>query len=1233
AQGSEWTARVVLNVHAAGLLIGRGGKRIKMLQEDSGAQMQFFQGTDAPKGFGEEALQDPRIYTCQDRLVELRGPPVELQDGLELLLSELARVPEALAPRCAQLLVPEDLKEECCEEALKFGASRANLGAALGDGERLLALEGDTAAVRGSAAVAVTAMLCRRLWKPGQPPPSYRRREAPRSDSEPRPALPSPLFASAEKAAQLLPWSLGKPSLGDPPHQKEEEKPTNYAAAERKAEPRHEHLGEPSRALHVLLPYAAVDAWVTTGLLAALARAFKLKIDVDTCRIPSAPFQVRVSLTGSTGYLGLVLLQLQSHLFFWDELASDKASADASQEEVAAIPTLELTDVSSLKHVLHQTGLPWTMQKILHDGRELADAAKLESPMDVQLVLMSPADPDTVDSRYCETPLTTAARRGRLDIVGRLLEAWSFKTVSDKFAGIMSSLLRASSDGSADSIRVFFETGIKTGWTNTHSLRAFLNQASDMGNVAVVRLLLDAGEGWVAQPLTSKLFTTSLSHASCKGNLEILGLLLGARADPLRLETGCTAISCAASKGNLEVLHTLLEFQHGKNDDRLSDRLGCALLEAAGTGHEDAVQCLLQSGADKDFGSIRYEMETALFRAADKGHVKVVQVLLDAKAQTDRKTKLGMTALLVVCSAKPNLQIARLLLEAEADVDQADADGNSCLILASTVAGPGSVEASRHNGDSSFGFLVKGKEGVGIGVQQTAAELLEGPLRARLQYQVGIAPKLQFDAASVGGSFPAPLTDPERAHIEATGASRSCLCCSLERDNLQLVMVAGVRSVGRLAMLAASLAQGAWATVAASGEGFPQAAVKASGKNSLLALPTTLTGIVLVVIEPLCGWLLTLGHIFFEAWGSAIEHLKEPVLEASWAGILTGPREEVEARSTEASPRRKAAAAYDAQSGATRKVILARGKIPVLGAVPEPPVSRKRGLSWVSRPAEAKAAAEAVPEVESVHNDEEAIAMASRLTQFFALLPELEFAQALQSLVVQASMCGLWRRGVLLPSNEDGQTRWLRNFSWPELFAFVHERLPIEMRFRLWRPLGMSWVGGAPELLAEALELGADPEALVLASVRRRRTVLDEWEAKKLPPAIGIPSDLATPRLLLPPADALAVEAQRRQELAALGVDIEVWAPADVEVPKMVPIHHRMRMGTRKAKGGETAKSAEKPAETAETPSAETAAPAEPEMKRRRGKAPPADAPRLPLQECRQDGKAQPTNRAARKGA
>ncbi|CAE7331912.1 unnamed protein product [Symbiodinium sp. CCMP2592] len=313
-----------------------------------------------------------------------------------------------------------------------------------------------------------------------------------------------------------------------------------------------------------------------------------------------------------------------------------------------------------------------------------------------------------------------------------------------------------------------------------------------------------------------------------------------------------------------------------------------------------------------------------------------------------------------------------------------------------------------------------------------------------------------------------------------------------------------------------------------------------------------------VVIEPLCGWLLTLGHIFFE------EHLKEPVLEVQWAlGWML----------VEAFKQRR------------------HEEKPQPSAAPEPPVSRKRGLSWVSRPAETKSPAEALPEVESVHNDEEAIAMASRLTQFFALLPKIpgKHGAPMLSLALESvAESGLWRRGVLLPSNEDGQTRWLRNFSWPELFAFVHERLPIEMRFRLWRcslqicvsspalaplaeiPFALASAAaeappGAPELLAEALELGVSAVLSSATDAQKACSVenLDqklmpseyipgqvqsiEPNAKKLPPAIGIPSDLATPRLLLAPAetsvsreaDALAVEAQRRQELAALGVDIE----------------------------------------------------------------------------------------------
>ncbi|CAL1144236.1 unnamed protein product [Cladocopium goreaui] len=125
--GSEWTANLVMSPHAAGLLIGRGGKKIKLLQEDSGVRVQVH---ELPNG---------------ERALELAGPPVELQDGLELLIAELARMPDALAPKAAQMLVPEEFAEDCAAEALKYGASAVMDPKFLLPGENLLMIEGSTA--------------------------------------------------------------------------------------------------------------------------------------------------------------------------------------------------------------------------------------------------------------------------------------------------------------------------------------------------------------------------------------------------------------------------------------------------------------------------------------------------------------------------------------------------------------------------------------------------------------------------------------------------------------------------------------------------------------------------------------------------------------------------------------------------------------------------------------------------------------------------------------------------------------------------------------------------------------------------------------------------------------------------------------------------------------------------------------------------------------------------------
>lgn len=353
-----------------------------------------------------------------------------------------------------------------------------------------------------------------------------------------------------------------------------------------------------------------------------------------------------------------------------------------------------------------------------------------------------------------------------------------------------------------------------------------------------------------------------------------------------------------------------------------------------------------------------------------------------------------------------------------------------------------------------------------------------------------------------------------------------------------------------------------------------------------------------VVIEPLCGWLLSLGHIFFE------EHLKEPVLEVQWAlGWMLVEAFKQRRRDPEEVERPK-----------------------------EPP--KKRGLSWVTRPANKQKPVD-VPEVNPrEQEDAEAIAMASRLTQFFALLPKLpgKHGAPMLSLALESvAESGLWRRGVLLPHNEDGQTRWLRNFSWPELFNFVHERLPTEMRFRLWRcslqicvsspelaplaeiPFALASAAaeappGAPELLQEALDLGADPEALGPLCSR-----LPVPPKAKKAPALGVPPE---PKLLLAPADGVNAENERRAELASLGINIEVWAPSDLEVPKTVPLHHRMRCA-QKAKKGPPQKGIENCDSGNSAPPSEELKAAQPEPKRRRFKQ-AEDAPRLPLQEIRQ---------------
>jgi len=277
-----------------------------------------------------------------------------------------------------------------------------------------------------------------------------------------------------------------------------------------------------------------------------------------------------------------------------------------------------------------------------------------------------------------------------------------------------------------------------------------------------------------------------------------------------------------------------------------------------------------------------------------------------------------------------------------------------------------------------------------------------------------------------------------------------------------------------------------------------------------------------IVLEPLCGWLLSLGHVFFE------EHLLEPVLEVQWAlGWML-----VE-------------------------------------------TFRQRGKSSENADAPTKAEGEDEAE-EEMEVDEIDTSTAMQLTQFFSLLPKLPGKQGapMLSLAVESvAESGLWRQAVLQPHADGFHTRFKRLFSWPQLFAFAHERLPAEMRFRLWRcslqlcvlsptlaplaevptALGNAIAAGqappgAAELVQEALRLGADADSLGAL-------------AQRLPPV----ADGQKGKWLLARPEAEAAEKARREDLVNIGIcDLEKWAPASVEVPEVLPAHLRMRQVQRR---------------------------------------------------------------------
>ena len=90
-----------------------------------------------------------------------------------------------------------------------------------------------------------------------------------------------------------------------------------------------------------------------------------------------------------------------------------------SGEELTSLPLTELSDVKSLKQRLHQQhGLPPRFrQRLLHEGNALDDAVKLDSAMDLQVLIVSFSEVSE-DQQY---ELIEAASDGRVAEAGGMV--------------------------------------------------------------------------------------------------------------------------------------------------------------------------------------------------------------------------------------------------------------------------------------------------------------------------------------------------------------------------------------------------------------------------------------------------------------------------------------------------------------------------------------------------------------------------------------------------------------------------------------------------------------------------------------------------------------------------------------------------------------------------------------------------------------------------------------------